>query len=85
MFIFWDRLFGSFAEEREPVKYGILHPVDTYHPLRIQLRPWLSLVNELVETRGLKDRARVLLHPPGWRPDGTGLTARQMQAREGVS
>lgn len=82
MFIFWDRLFGSFEAEDpvgEPVRYGVLHPVPTKNPLLVQLHPWRALARELAETPGWYDRACVLLNPPGWRPGGKGLTARQMQ------
>ncbi len=37
--IIWDRLFGTFAAEREneEVAYGLVHPINTFDPLEIQV------------------------------------------------
>ena len=39
VFIIWDRLFGTFAAEREnePIAYGVIHPINTFDPLEIQV------------------------------------------------
>jgi alkylglycerol monooxygenase len=43
VFIVWDRLFGSYAEEDEPVVYGIGTPVRTFNPLTMQFTYWNQL------------------------------------------
>lgn len=37
--IIWDRLFGTFAAEREnePIAYGLIHPINTFDPLDSQV------------------------------------------------
>jgi sterol desaturase/sphingolipid hydroxylase (fatty acid hydroxylase superfamily) len=35
IFIVWDRLFGSFAPERERCVYGLTKNINTYKPLRV--------------------------------------------------
>lgn len=35
MFIVWDKIFGSFAEEQEKVVYGITEPIHSLNPLVI--------------------------------------------------
>ncbi len=36
MFIIWDRLFGTFQPEDEKCVYGLVHPIQTFNPLRVQ-------------------------------------------------
>lgn len=43
IFIIWDRLFGTFIEEDEEVKYGILTPLDSYNPLWANSHAWFEM------------------------------------------
>jgi alkylglycerol monooxygenase len=38
--IIWDRLFGTFAAEREneEIAYGLIHPINTFDPLDTQVK-----------------------------------------------
>jgi len=47
LFIVWDRLFGTFAEEREACVFGSSRPVSSSNPLIILSSEWLELVREL--------------------------------------
>ncbi len=38
MFIIWDRMFGTFAEERAPVTYGLVKRADSLNPLVVFFR-----------------------------------------------
>jgi sterol desaturase/sphingolipid hydroxylase (fatty acid hydroxylase superfamily) len=42
----WDRLFGSFAAERdeEPPRYGIVKNIDTFNPIRIAFHEWVAIL-----------------------------------------
>lgn len=40
IFIFWDRFFGSFTEEKAEVRYGIIKPIDSYNWLWINSHGW---------------------------------------------
>ncbi len=42
IFIFWDRWFGTFENEEEPVVYGIIKPIDSYNWLWINLHSWVE-------------------------------------------
>ncbi len=39
VFVFWDMIFGTFAKERkdEEIAYGLVHPIQTYDPISIQV------------------------------------------------
>ena len=40
IFVFWDRIFGSFIEEKAEVRYGIIKPVHSYNLLWINSHGW---------------------------------------------
>jgi sterol desaturase/sphingolipid hydroxylase (fatty acid hydroxylase superfamily) len=77
--IVWDRLFGSFEPEGRPVEYGLTRNIETYHPLRIGFHEWQAMLRDAWRARSWRDAALHLLQPPGWSPDRSTLTARQMQ------
>lgn len=70
IFIFWDKLFGTFQEELpgvEPV-YGITRPVHTWNPIKINfIHLWL-LIKDAWRTNSIRDKFRIWLMPTGWRP-----------------
>lgn len=69
VFIIWDRLFGTYAEEREPVRYGVTTPVATFDPIRLQFSWWRLLWADARATRSWWDKLRLWWMPTGWRPE----------------
>ena len=49
----WDRMFGTFAEERdeEPPRYGIVKNIGTFNPIRIAFHEWISIVRDVFASR----------------------------------
>ncbi|XP_077866610.1 alkylglycerol monooxygenase-like [Saccoglossus kowalevskii] len=45
--IIWDRLFGTFAPERERVVYGLVHPIASWNPFYIQFCHLMHMWNLL--------------------------------------
>ncbi|HEX8821851.1 MAG TPA: sterol desaturase family protein [Archangium sp.] len=74
MLIVWDRLFGTFEPEEEPVTYGTVKPVRTFNPLVAALAPFRELVALCGETPRLMDKLKLWVMPPEWRPPGTGAS-----------
>jgi len=68
VFILWDRLFGTYAEEREPVRYGVTTPVATFDPVRLQFSWWRLLWADALAARSWWDKVRLWWMPTGWRP-----------------
>ena len=68
VFIVWDRLFGTFADETEAVRYGVTTPVRTFDPLCLQFSWWRLLWADAVATRSWWDKLRLWWMPTGWRP-----------------
>lgn len=81
--IVWDRLFGSFEPEREAVDYGLTKNLETFNPVRIAFHEWAAMFRSARRARGLGEALGQLLRPPGWSPDGTTQTAREMQREVG--
>lgn len=54
--IVWDRLFGTFAEERaeEKPRFGLVHPVDSKNPFVIALSEWGRMLADLRRARGAR-------------------------------
>lgn len=69
-FIVWDRLFGTFAEEREdePVVYGALTPLHSWNPVWANFKNYLGLVQGVVQLPGWRNKLMHLFAPPGWMP-----------------
>lgn len=68
MLVVWDRLFGSFTEEKAPCVYGTRQPLDSWRPLRAVLGPYAPLLRDSWHTRRWRDKLRVWFKAPGWRP-----------------
>jgi alkylglycerol monooxygenase len=70
IFIFWDKLFGTFQEELEevPPVYGVKKPVNTWNPLIINYVHLWSLIQDAWRTQNWWDKLRIWFMPTGWRP-----------------
>ena len=68
LLIIWDRLLGTFAEERTPVKFGLIHDVDTQNPLTLTVMIWRSIISDLKSSTSFNDSLGYIFGPPDWRP-----------------
>ena len=70
IFIFWDRLFGTFQEEQAsiPAVYGVTRPVRTWNPIKINFMHMWLLIKDAWRTKNWKDKFRIWFMPLGWRP-----------------
>lgn len=66
--IIWDRMFGSFAEEKAKVNYGITNPVETINPIKVFFIGLTRLTKQVASTKGFINKIGVILMPPGWSP-----------------
>jgi alkylglycerol monooxygenase len=67
-FIFWDKFFGTYQDEVEPIYYGItIHP-RSWDPTWLNLH-WLSVLwKDARAATHLADAFKIWFMPPGWRP-----------------
>jgi len=88
VFMIWDRVFGSFVAERrdEPARYGIVHNLGTFNPLRIALHEYVAIARDLRRSGlSLCQRLGYFFGPPGWQHTGPGDTTAALRAREALT
>lgn len=70
IFIIWDKLFGTFQEEREdtPAIYGVTRPVHTWNPIKINFMHLWLLIKDAWRAQSWWDKMRIWFMPLGWRP-----------------
>lgn len=69
--LIWDRLFGSWVPEEEPVRYGVLSDLSTYDASENNFEPMRMLWRKVRAQPDLWTAAQVIVRPPGWQP-GSG-------------
>lgn len=68
IFIIWDRMFGTFEEERAAVVYGITTPIESVNPIKIFFHGITRLATNIVQTKGIRAKLGRLFLPPDWEP-----------------
>ncbi|QET04691.1 sterol desaturase family protein [Cupriavidus pauculus] len=79
--IVFDRLFGTYVEEREdePCRFGLVHPTTTHNPLVNQFEHWISLGKDMKDAGSMLNAIGYLTMPPGWAPNGEGTTTEALR------
>lgn len=66
--IVWDRIFGSFVDERDRPKYGLTTNIETFNPVRVAFHEWIAMFRDAARTPGVRNKLGYLFGPPGWQP-----------------
>jgi sterol desaturase/sphingolipid hydroxylase (fatty acid hydroxylase superfamily) len=66
--IVWDRLFGTFAEEREVPVYGTVKPLRSFNPVWAQVAYFGELWHKASAFPRWRDRLWLWAMPPPWLP-----------------
>jgi sterol desaturase/sphingolipid hydroxylase (fatty acid hydroxylase superfamily) len=64
--IVWDKLFGTYEPEREPVVYGLTTNIETFDPGRIASHEHADMLRDVGESKTWRDRLSYVLRGPGW-------------------
>ena len=64
IFIIWDRIFGTFIDEKDEVRYGITTPLTSYNALWINSHGWFETWKAMRERRTLRGKMRCLFGAP---------------------
>jgi len=72
VFIIWDRIFGTFEPEDEPVVYGLVSPLRSYNPLWANFVHWRAIGELMARCDTVGDKLRALFAGPAWRPASEG-------------
>ncbi len=78
----FDRLFGTYVEEREdePVEYGLVKSIGSTNPFSIAFHEWARMFDDLKRSHP-KHWLGYMFGPPGWAPDGKGVTSKTLRAQ----
>ncbi len=80
VFIIWDRLFGTYAEEEEEVVFGLTTNINTYNPFTMVFHEWKAILIDLRKHTSFKNKLMYVFGPPGWSHDGSRKTSNQLRA-----
>ena len=64
--IVWDRLFGTFEPEGDPVVYGLTKNINTFNPTRIAAHEHALMLEEVARSTTWRERLSHVLRGPGW-------------------
>ena len=64
--IVWDRLFGTFEPEREPVVYGLTKNINTFDPARIIGHEYAEIARDVASSTSWGERLSYVVRGPGW-------------------
>ena len=75
VFILWDRLFGTFIDERSDLKpvYGTVKPLKSFNPFWANIEVFYQMIFDSYHTEKFTDKIRVRFSPPNWRPEDVSM------------
>jgi sterol desaturase/sphingolipid hydroxylase (fatty acid hydroxylase superfamily) len=80
IFIFWDKMFGTFQQEEETVEYGLTKNLEKpYHPIKTVFHEWMEIFRDVKKQSSLKAKFMYIFGPPGWSHDGSKKTSNQLR------
>jgi sterol desaturase/sphingolipid hydroxylase (fatty acid hydroxylase superfamily) len=65
IFCIWDRLFGTYTEETEKPRYGIIKPIEGYNMLWINTHGWVEMWEAMKKKKSLTGKLRCIFGLPG--------------------
>lgn len=80
----WDKLFGTYEKESEPVVYGITKNIRSHDPRTVVFHEFKSIAEDVKKAPGLKAKLMYIFGPPGWSHDGSRKTSRQLRREQGL-
>jgi alkylglycerol monooxygenase len=72
IFMLWDRLFGTYQREEEPVVFGVTKPLRNFNPVWANFEYFAQLAKQGRGFRRLRDKLFVWWAHPGWQPAEMG-------------
>ena len=67
LLIIWDKIFGTYAAEKEEVNYGIRENVNTFNPIKITFMNWYLMYVDFKKSRGFKNKLLSFFGAPEWK------------------
>jgi sterol desaturase/sphingolipid hydroxylase (fatty acid hydroxylase superfamily) len=83
--IVWDRLFGTFEPEGEPVVYGLTKNINTFNPARIATHEYIDILRDVAASTSWRERLSYVVRGPGWATRHRTERAEAMGAGSGAT
>ena len=64
LLIIWDKIFGTFEPEKNPVTFGLVNNVNTFNPIKITFMGWTAILKDLKNSESYKQSLRIIFGPP---------------------
>ncbi|WDE14528.1 sterol desaturase family protein [Thalassomonas haliotis] len=64
--IIWDKMFGTFAEEKEKVTYGVYPRINSVNPMKVFFSGYIKLAQKLWHAPSWSYRWKLLVKSPKW-------------------
>ena len=80
----FDKIFGSWVEldQSRETHYGVIHAPESHNPLVILTHEYRDIWNDVRKSKSVYEGFMYIFGEPGWSPDGSTLTVKQMQAEQ---
>lgn len=62
--IIWDRMFGSFVNEEEEPRYGIIKPIKSFNPLWVNTHGWYEMYEAIKQRPTFFSKLRCIFGSP---------------------
>jgi hypothetical protein len=72
IFIVWDRLFGTFVDEKQEPTYGTVKPLSSFNATWANVEPWLEIGTLIRASESLGEKLWAPFAPPEWLPRAKG-------------
>lgn len=66
--IIWDRLFGTYQAEEEPVTFGVTTPIGSVNPITINFHEFVQIFQDAFGAKTIGNAIGYIFGRPGWRP-----------------
>ena len=82
--IIWDRLFGTFSEEKEeePVVYGLTKNIESHKVLTVAFGEYQKMWQDIRRATRWSDKIRYVFKAPGWSHDGPDLRSDTLRSEQ---
>ncbi len=74
LLIIWDRIFGTYAREKAPVRFGLVNNIDTNNPIKITFHTWAAMYKDISKAHLLTHKLAYIFGPPDWKPELSDAT-----------
>jgi len=77
----FDKIFGTWKDPDDnlDIEYGVVHAPNSHNPLVIVTHEYKDIWRDIKKSKNLREAFMYTFGEPGWSPDGSTLTVKQMQ------